>query len=95
MLLGARVAPDWLRERGAGAREARTPPRPCPRQKQSPAETGASAAFRRFWLALPRGGATVRTNLGGARPARCVGPRRSPWEQPGAPLKARENLKVA
>lgn len=41
-LRDARVAPDWLGERGAGARETRTRPLPSARQKQSPAEPGAS-----------------------------------------------------
>lgn len=40
-LLGARVAPDWLGERGASARETRTQVPPSPRQKQSPAEPGS------------------------------------------------------
>ena len=38
----ARVAPDWLGEHGAAARGARTQPQRSARQKQSPAERGAS-----------------------------------------------------
>lgn len=42
-LRDARVAPDWLGERGAGARETRTQSQRDARQKQSPAELGASS----------------------------------------------------
>ncbi|XP_061014210.1 uncharacterized protein LOC133066807 [Dama dama] len=45
-LQGARVAPDWLGERGASARETRTQAPPSPRQKQSPAEPGSSSFVR-------------------------------------------------
>lgn len=92
-LRDARVAPDWLGERGAGARETRTPSPRDARQKQSPAERGASTFVSTSGrLSGPRSHSQERMRKGFSTRGATPGIHR---ELPADPLNAPGKLELA